>query len=98
MRFNVAAIIAGAAVLATFGCGNSGGENGTTGTTGTTTGATADNTGGKKLRIAVIPKGATHVFWRAIHAGANDAAKEMNAEIVWSAPPKEDDKDSQINI
>jgi ribose transport system substrate-binding protein len=38
------------------------------------------------------------VFWRAIHAGANDAAKELGAEIVWSAPAKEDDKNGQIDI
>jgi ribose transport system substrate-binding protein len=98
MRFNVAAIIAGAAMLAAFGCGSGGGETATTtGTTGAT-GATSENTGGSKLRIAVIPKGATHEFWKAIHAGANDAGKEFGAEILWKAPEKEDDRDGQIKV
>ncbi|AIE87849.1 substrate-binding domain-containing protein [Fimbriimonas ginsengisoli] len=100
MRFNVAAIIAGAAILAAFGCGNSGGGDTagtTTGTTGTTGGA-ATNTGGKKLRIAVIPKGATHEFWKAIHAGANKAGEEFGAEVEWKAPEKEDDREGQQRI
>src|SRR5947208_17121696 len=29
---------------------------------------------GKKYRIAVIPKGTTHVFWKSVHAGAEQAA------------------------
>lgn len=101
MRFNVATIFAGAAILAAIGCGNSGGTDaGTTGTTGAaagTTGSTA--TGEMKYKIAVIPKGATHEYWKAIHAGANAAAQELgNIEIIWKAPEKEDDKSGQIGI
>lgn len=99
MRFNVAAILAGAALLAAIGCGSSSGEGGTTGgeTTGTT-GSTA-NSGEVKYRIAVIPKGATHEYWKAIHAGANEAAKELGGiEVLWKAPEKEDDKSGQIGI
>lgn len=104
MRFNVAAFAALAALFAVGGCGSSGDSGGTTTTTGTaaatttgTTGGQAD--GGKKLRIAVIPKGATHEYWKAIHAGANDEAKAAgNVEIVWKAAEKEDDRDGQVKI
>jgi ribose transport system substrate-binding protein len=50
------------------------------------------------LRIAVIPKGATHEFWKSIHAGANKAAKELGVEIVWQSPQKEDDRQQQIQV
>jgi len=30
-----------------------------------------------KYRIAVIPKGTTHVFWKSIHAGAIKAEQEL---------------------
>lgn len=53
---------------------------------------------GKKLRIAVIPKGTTHEFWKAIHAGADAAAQELGVEIIWRGPLKEDNKDEQIKI
>ncbi len=52
---------------------------------------------GKRLRIAVIPKGSTHVFWKAVHAGADDAAKELgNVDVIWKGPLKEDDRESQV--
>ena len=35
---------------------------------------------GKKLTIAVIPKGTTHEFWKSIHAGSLKAAKELSAQ------------------
>jgi ribose transport system substrate-binding protein len=52
----------------------------------------------KPLRIAVIPKGTTHEFWKAVHAGAAKAGKELGAEIVWKGPLKEDDLKSQIDL
>lgn len=48
--------------------------------------------------IAVIPKGTTHEFWKAIHAGANKAAKESGVEIIWKGPLKEDDREAQISV
>ncbi len=50
------------------------------------------------LKIAVIPKGTTHEFWKAVHAGAVKAGKELNAEIAWNGPLKEDDLKGQIDI
>lgn len=49
------------------------------------------------LTIAVIPKGTSHIFWQSIHAGANQAAKETGAEIIWRGPLREDDRDSQVS-
>jgi len=56
------------------------------------------NTGDARLRIAVVPKGTTHIFWKSIHAGAIKAAKELNVDIIWKGPLKEDDRDSQIRV
>jgi ribose transport system substrate-binding protein len=54
-------------------------------------------------RIAVIPKGTTHIFWKSIHAGAIKAEQELkaagvNVEIIWKGPLKEDDRESQIRV
>lgn len=51
-----------------------------------------------RLRIAVIPKGTTHEFWKSVHAGAVKASRELDAEIVWKGPLKEDDLKSQIDL
>lgn len=62
------------------------------------TAAKTDAKAGEKLQIAVIPKGATHEYWKSIHAGAERAAKEFGADILWKGPMKEDDRDDQINV
>ena len=53
--------------------------------------------------IAVIPKGTTHEFWKAIHAGAIKAEQELAAqgtkvEVIWKGPLREDDRDQQIQV
>ncbi len=48
--------------------------------------------------IAVIPKGTTHEFWKSIHAGAIKAANELNIDIVWKGPQKEDDREQQVLV
>jgi len=52
----------------------------------------------KTLRIAVIPKGTTHEFWKSIHAGAARAARELGVDIIWKGPQKEDDRAQQITV
>ena len=54
--------------------------------------------GGQSLRIAVIPIGTTHEFWKAVHAGALTAARKLGVEIIWKGPLKEDDRNEQIQI
>lgn len=49
-------------------------------------------------RIAVIPKGTTHVFWKTVEAGARKAADEAGVEMIWKGPLKEDDRAEQIKV
>jgi ribose transport system substrate-binding protein len=66
--------------------------------TSTSTSTTATDTA-KALKLAVIPKGTTHVFWKSIHAGAAKAAAELpNVTINWQGPVVEDDRGAQINL
>jgi ribose transport system substrate-binding protein len=51
-----------------------------------------------EITIAVIPKGTTHEFWKAIHAGAIKGAREAGVEIIWKGPLKEDDREAQISV
>jgi ribose transport system substrate-binding protein len=53
---------------------------------------------GKKLTIAVIPKGLTHVFWQSVKAGADKAGAELNVDIKWDGPQKENDTAGQISV
>ncbi len=46
----------------------------------------------------MVPKGTTHEFWKAVHAGAAKAGKELGVEIVWKGPLKEDDLKSQVDL
>jgi ribose transport system substrate-binding protein len=66
--------------------------------TGTAT--TQPSAGGSAtpIRIAVIPKGTTHVYWRTVKLGADAAAKELGVDIVWKGPVKENDRADQISI
>ena len=49
-------------------------------------------------KIAVIPKGTTHSFWKSVEKGARDAGAELGVEIVWKGPIKEDDRAQQIAV
>ena len=49
-------------------------------------------------KIAVIPKGTTHSFWKSVEAGARQAGAELGAEILWKGPLKEDDRAQQIGV
>ncbi len=42
--------------------------------------------------------GTTHEFWKAIHAGAVTASRELNVDLIWKGPLKEDDRDEQIQV
>jgi ribose transport system substrate-binding protein len=57
----------------------------------------------ENYRIAVIPKGTTHEFWKSINAGAVKASRELaekgvKVEIIWKGPLREDDRDQQIQV
>ena len=55
-------------------------------------------TGSAKRVIAVIPKGTNHEFWKSIHAGAVKASQDLDVEIIWKGPAREDDRDDQIKV
>jgi ribose transport system substrate-binding protein len=52
----------------------------------------------KKLKLAVIPKGTTHVFWKSVEKGARKAGEDLGVEIVWKGPLKESDRAQQIQL
>lgn len=84
-RRNFVQLIASGALLAACKTEGSGSGSGSGG-------------GAKPLKIAVIPKGTTHEFWKSVHAGAVKASKELGVEIVWKGPLKEDDLQQQIEV
>jgi ribose transport system substrate-binding protein len=54
---------------------------------------------GKTYRIAVIPKGTTHDFWKSVRFGAEQAARELgNVEVLWKGPVLEKDREAQIQV
>jgi len=75
------------ALVAFAGCSSGGSTSGTNGE------------GGKKFRIAVIPKGTSHEFWYSVHAGAKKADEEFDEiEITWRGPQGEGDTSQQIEL
>ena len=51
----------------------------------------------------MIPQGATHEFWKSIHAGAIKAAQDLKAggvevTLFWKAPLREDDREQQVQV
>lgn len=52
---------------------------------------------GKRI-VGVVPKGANHIFWQTVHAGALKAGEEFDLEILWNAPQMEIDAGRQISI
>src|SRR5437868_11760734 len=52
----------------------------------------------EKAIVGVGPKGANHIFWQTVHAGAIKAGREFHFEIEWNAPTLEVDSSRQIEI
>jgi ribose transport system substrate-binding protein len=57
----------------------------------------------QSFKVAVIPQGSTHEFWKSIHAGAMKAASDAKAEnidveIIWKGPMREDDREQQVQV
>ena len=49
-------------------------------------------------RLAVIPKGTSHEFWKAVHAGSVRAGDDVGVEIQWVGPQPEGDREAQIGV
>ena len=61
-------------------------------------GAAENKTPESAWKIAVIPKGTTHIFWKSVETGARKGGEEAGAEILWKGPLKESDRAQQIAI
>ncbi|MBI3209232.1 MAG: substrate-binding domain-containing protein [Candidatus Solibacter usitatus] len=48
--------------------------------------------------VGVVPKGANHIFWQTVHAGAIKASQEFEFRVEWNAPTLEIDSSRQIEI
>lgn len=62
------------------------------------TSACKDSSKPGELKIAVIPKGTTHIYWKSVEAGANKAAQELGVKLTFIGPPREDDRPQQIDL
>lgn len=61
--------------------------------------ATAAPTGAKTWKVAMIPKGTVHEFWKSVEKGARQADAELaDLEIVWKGPAGEGDAGAQISV
>ncbi len=61
------------------------------------------STGTNHFKIAVIPQGSTHEFWKSIHAGAIKAGQDLkgegiDVELLWKGPLREDDREQQVQV
>jgi len=65
--------------------------------TGCKQGDASQGNGGKP-QVAVIPKGTTHEFWKSVEAGAKQAGKDFDVDVIWKGPLNEDDRSAQINL
>lgn len=52
----------------------------------------------RRKRIAVIPKGVSHLFWVAVEKGAKQAGEEFQVDIIWNGPAAETEYARQIQI
>ncbi|MCK6447453.1 MAG: substrate-binding domain-containing protein [Planctomycetes bacterium] len=65
---------------------------------GGTPGGGANGPTAAPLVVAVIPKGTTHVFWKAVESGARDAERELGVTVEWKGPLAENDRAQQIQL
>ena len=65
---------------------------------GTAENGAAQDSNDSTYEIAVIPKGLSHQFWTTVKSGAEAAASEMGATVIWNGPEKETDIAKQISI
>lgn len=52
----------------------------------------------RRKRIAVIPKGTSHLFWINVQQGAERAGRELKVDVLWNGPSLETEYSRQIQI
>ncbi len=82
------------AIMLLAGCGKSG-NNHSSSQSGAP-GGTAAKT--QRLRIAVIPKGTTDVYWKYVHAGAAAAGRKLGVKILFQGPTQDGDRSAEIAL
>lgn len=58
----------------------------------------SEGDGEGKMKLAVIPKGTSHAFWKSVEAGAKAAGEAYEVEILWDGPQKETETVRQRGI
>ncbi len=76
------------AIVTLSGCDQPAGKTATSSTTVTA----------PRPKIAMVPKGTTHMFWKSVERGARRAADEFDVDLVWKGPLKESDRGEQIQL
>src|SRR5580692_2254456 len=56
-----------------------------------------------ELKIAAVPQGSLHKYWKAIQSGAEKAVRDLQIQgvvvnFLWKAPLREDDRQEQTKI
>lgn len=51
-----------------------------------------------RKQIAVIPKATSHLFWLSVQAGAFEAGRRLDVEVLWNGPSAETEYSRQIQI
>jgi ribose transport system substrate-binding protein len=54
--------------------------------------------GSRQRVVAVIPKAVSHLFFVSVHAGAEQAGRDLGVEVLWNGPNEETDHARQIQI
>src|SRR5829696_6837424 len=52
----------------------------------------------KQKLIGVIPKATSHLFFVSVHAGVEQASRDMKVDVLWNGPNDETDYTRQIQI
>jgi ribose transport system substrate-binding protein len=62
------------------------------------TGGAGEHAAAGQKRVVVIPKGTTHVFWKAVEAGAKDAGQQAGLDVTFKGPLIESDRTKQKEL
>jgi len=84
-------LLAGLVWAAGFGCDNSN-------SAGPTTGPGGGTSGGDRKQVACIAKSTVNAYWKAIEAGARDAAREADVDLLWTGPDAETNHSQQADM
>jgi len=60
--------------------------------------ATTQGGGGSQLQIACIAKSTVNAYWKAVEAGAKQAASEDNVDLIWTGPDSETNHTQQASM